>query len=54
MRPQVKAGTNQLKRKDNAIKRGESNIMIFTGKAQTAKLKRLMPFWRRTRRNGGW
>lgn len=22
--------------------------------SQTAKLKRLMPYWRKTRRNGGW
>lgn len=42
-RPQVKAGTNQLKRKDNALKRSASTVMIFAGKVRLPLLALVAP-----------
>ncbi|CDZ98682.1 Ribosomal protein L35 [Phaffia rhodozyma] len=50
----IKAGQNQKNIKDNAAKRHIGSVKILCGPMQTRKLKKLMPYWKRTRRGGGW
>ncbi|KAL7413595.1 hypothetical protein BDY24DRAFT_389006 [Mrakia frigida] len=50
----VRAGGGQLLRKNTHRQTKLAGALIFAGKMQTKKLKKLLPFWKRTRRQGGW